>query len=298
MYCLEPKINCCNQDMEDVTLTVLVLAYNHENSIRRTIESILEQKSKYKMEILIHDDASTDNTAQIIREYAEKYPDMIKPIFQKKNQYSKNIGIIKTFLYPKIKSKYWTLLDGDDYWRYDKKVEEAVDFLEKNKDYHCYATNTIYKYTNKTSTCLDEQRCFEKKFNPDISFENYYYLHTSSRIYRRIFPHNTPHDNRFGDTRLFLDYIAAGKVFCDKKCTSVYNSNGLGVWSSKTREEKKFTYVLNSYKNDKRLKYKYHNFFKSRLLYFEELECCVGRRAAWALYLTLLFFKQFQKKKA
>ena len=127
MYCLEPKINCCNQDMEDVTLTVLVLAYNHENSIRRTIESILEQKTKYKMEILIHDDASTDNTAQIIREYAEKYPDMIKPIFQKKNQYSKNIGIIKTFLYPKIKSKYWTLLEGDDYWCYDKKVEEAVD---------------------------------------------------------------------------------------------------------------------------------------------------------------------------
>ena len=74
---------------DDIMVSICCITYNHEKYIREALESFLMQKTNFKYEIVIHDDASTDNTANIIREYVKKYPDIIKPIYQKENQYSK-----------------------------------------------------------------------------------------------------------------------------------------------------------------------------------------------------------------
>lgn len=127
-------------------VSICCLAYNHEPYIRECLEGFIMQKADFDFEVLIHDDASTDNTAYIIREYEEKYPDIIKPIYQKENQYSKKIGISKTFQYPRAKGKYIALCEGDDYWIDLYKLQKQVDFLENNPDYVLSNTDSDVLY--------------------------------------------------------------------------------------------------------------------------------------------------------
>ena len=82
-------------------VSVCVLSYNHENYIRQCLDGIMMQKVSFPIEVIIHDDASTDKSQQIIQEYVQKYPDIVKPIFQKENQYSKGKSIMGHFLFPK-----------------------------------------------------------------------------------------------------------------------------------------------------------------------------------------------------
>jgi glycosyltransferase involved in cell wall biosynthesis len=93
------------------------------------------QKTNFTFEVLIHDDASADNTATIIREYKAKYPEIIKPIYQTENQYSKGVKVTSVYQFPRAKGKYIALCEGDDYWTDPYKLQKQVDFLEANKDY-------------------------------------------------------------------------------------------------------------------------------------------------------------------
>jgi glycosyltransferase involved in cell wall biosynthesis len=103
------------------------------------------QKTNFPFEVLIHDDASTDGTADIIREYESTYPDIIKPIYQKENQYSKGVRISWVFNFPRAKGKYIALCEGDDYWIDPLKLQKQVDFLENNPEYSmCFHDAFIY----------------------------------------------------------------------------------------------------------------------------------------------------------
>ena len=118
------------------TVSVCCITFNQENYIVQTIEGFLMQKTSFPIEIIIHDDASTDNTTKIVREYAEKYPEVIVPIFQTENQYSKRQGNVLTkFVFPRASGKYIAICEGDDYWTDPQKLQRQVDFLEENPDY-------------------------------------------------------------------------------------------------------------------------------------------------------------------
>ena len=97
------------------TVSVICLAYNHEKYIRKTLEGFVAQKTNFSVEYIVHDDASTDSTASIIQEFEEKYPDLIKPIYQKENQYSKGVAITRN-LQMQVQGKYIAFCEGDDYW--------------------------------------------------------------------------------------------------------------------------------------------------------------------------------------
>lgn len=126
-------------EVELPLVSICTLAYNHEPYIRQCLEGFMIQKCNFKFEVLIHDDASTDGTAGIIREYEEKYPEIIKPIYQKENQYSQGIFIGVNFQYPRVLGKYIALCEGDDYWTDPLKLQKQVDFLEANSEYGmCY----------------------------------------------------------------------------------------------------------------------------------------------------------------
>jgi len=121
--------------MSDMLLSVSCITYNHERYIRDAIEGFLMQKTNFRYEILIHDDASTDDTANIIREYEKKFPDLIKPIYQKENQWSKGVSVGVEYNLKRAKGKYIALCEGDDYWTDPYKLQKQVDFLEKNKNF-------------------------------------------------------------------------------------------------------------------------------------------------------------------
>lgn len=124
-----------NWNGEIPLVSISCITYNHEPYIMQTLDGFLMQKTRFPFEVLIHDDASTDRTADIIREYEKKFPKIIKPIYQKENQYSKgNRAILASFVYPRAKGKYIALCEGDDYWIDENKLQKQVDFMEQNPD--------------------------------------------------------------------------------------------------------------------------------------------------------------------
>ena len=123
-------------------VSIVCEVYNHELYLRDCLEGFVMQKTDFPFEILIHDDASTDKSAVIIREYESKYPSLFKPIYQKENQYSKGVGIWKDIQFPRAKGKYIALCEGDDYWTDPYKLQKQVDILETDDTLIACCTNT------------------------------------------------------------------------------------------------------------------------------------------------------------
>ena len=114
---------------DDIKVSICCITYNQANFIAQTLDSFLSQKTNFAYEIIIHDDASTDGTNDIIKEYVEKY-DNIRYILQKENQYSKDVNIEKEFVFPIARGKYIAYCEGDDYWCDDGKLQEQYDAME------------------------------------------------------------------------------------------------------------------------------------------------------------------------
>ncbi len=132
--------------MDKPLVSICCITYNHAPFIRKCLEGFLMQKAPScvpkdaKMsdwcEILIHDDCSIDGTTDIIKEYAAKHPDLIFPLYEVENQYSKGkAGKIDLYNYERAKGKYIAYCEGDDYWTAPLKLQRQVDFLETHPDY-------------------------------------------------------------------------------------------------------------------------------------------------------------------
>ena len=113
---------------EPLMVTVRCLTYNHAPYIHRSLDGFVMQKTDFRFEVIVHDDASTDGTADIIREYATKYPDIIKPILEKENQYSKHDGSLLRIMNEHTHGKYVAMCEGDDYWIDPLKLQKTGGF--------------------------------------------------------------------------------------------------------------------------------------------------------------------------
>lgn len=134
-------------------LSVCLLTYNHVKYIREAIDGVLMQKTNFSWELIIADDFSTDGTREIVLEYKEKYPDLIKLILQEKN-----VGSAKNFidLISAPTSKYIAYFEGDDYWTDPYKLQKQVDFLEEHQDYGLVYMKAIcfHQETGRTSKTI------------------------------------------------------------------------------------------------------------------------------------------------
>ena len=118
---------------QEPLVSICSITYNHAPYIRQCLDGFLMQQTIFPIEIIINDDCSTDGTTEIVREYAEKYPDLIFPIFHEENQYQKGVrGMFQRFVFPKARGKYIALCEGDDYWADPLKLQKQVDLLEQN----------------------------------------------------------------------------------------------------------------------------------------------------------------------
>ena len=115
-------------------VTIFCLTYNHAPFIRKAFEGFLMQKTTFSFEIIVHDDASTDGTQEIIREYVQKYPTLFVPILQKENQYSQRINAFDKYVRPKVRGKYIAFCEGDDYWISSDKLQKQIDYMEAHPD--------------------------------------------------------------------------------------------------------------------------------------------------------------------
>lgn len=166
----EKRIENIRVDCEKIKPLVAIrcITYNHEPYIRDALEGFVMQKTDFPFVAIVHDDASIDGTADIIREYAEKYPDIIKPIYEIENQYSKHDGSLQRIMNEACKStkaKYIAFCEGDDYWTDPLKLQKQVDFLESHPEYGmCYTKAQRYKQ--------EERKFIDNWGGPFELFEN------------------------------------------------------------------------------------------------------------------------------
>lgn len=116
-------------------VSISCITYNHASYIEEALKGFLTQETDFSFEILIHDDASTDQTANIVREYEKKYPRIIKAIYQTENKYSQGVKIGSTFNYPRAQGDYIALCEGDDYWISKEKLQLQIDQMRANPQY-------------------------------------------------------------------------------------------------------------------------------------------------------------------
>ena len=113
----------------DIKVSVICASFNQEKYIRKALDGLVMQKTDFPFEILVHDDASIDNTGNIIREYEEKYPDLIKAFIREENQFSQGKDIINQFLLPRTQGELIALCEGDDFWTDPYKLQKQYDAM-------------------------------------------------------------------------------------------------------------------------------------------------------------------------
>jgi len=132
---------------EKPLVSICCTTYNLEKYVNKAIDSFLSQKGDFDFEIIIHDDASTDRTREIIETYVDQYPEMINPIFQKQNIYKSHPGklghILSNYILPKTSGKYIAICDGDDYWTDPYKLSKQIKCLEDNPELSGCTTNAL-----------------------------------------------------------------------------------------------------------------------------------------------------------
>lgn len=223
-------------------VSILCTAYNHEAYIAQALESFVSQKTDFDFEVLVNDDLSTDNTAQIIRSYAEKYPGIIKPIFQEKNLFSQGKCIYTEVFFPICRGKYVAVCEGDDYWTDDTKLQRQVDFMEAHPDYSLCVHNTMLHYCDDTQA---DRPLLSRGKDMDLTLEDVIpgaskAYHTSSILARTELISQTPDffwiAHRSGG---FIDYAFAlwlsirGRIHYIDRLMSVYRiGSGASAWST------------------------------------------------------------------
>ncbi len=224
-----------------VKLSVTCMAYNHEKYIRQTLEGFVSQQTDFPFEVLVNDDVSTDGTAAIIREYAEKYPHIIRPFFQEKNLFSQHIDPLDAVLFPAARGQYLAACEGDDCWIDPTKLQRQVDFLDAHPDYSACVHNSLGEYVDSGE---GPKPLFPQTGDRDIGFETViqgmsHSFHTSSIVARREWIVKSPDFRYVAWDYDFTDYAVAvwlsmnGKIRFLDRCMSLYRiGSNPGAWSS------------------------------------------------------------------
>ena len=212
---------------EKPLVSLLCAAYNQKDYIAQTIEGFLMQKVNFPIEIIIHDDASTDGTADIIRKYETENPGKIRGVYQSENQYSKKIPVWNKFIFPLAQGKYFAECEGDDYWIDPNKIQRQVDFLENHSDYVLSTENANILYT-KTNVI----KLFSSDPERDITLEDLLIKRrfpTASVLYRSKFIREFIQKNKPSfDTAVWAYLATKGKIHFNPVISSIYR-RGSGV---------------------------------------------------------------------
>lgn len=218
-------------------VAIRCLVFNHEPYLRDCLNGFVMQKTNFRFVVIVHDDCSTDSSAAIIREYAEKYPDIIRPIYEVENQYSKHDGSLARVMKEAVdatSARYVAVCEGDDYWTDPYKLQKQVDYMEAHPEcalcFHpvmVHDQRTGEDYPNRL-----EQVPAITKINDLAKRGNY--IHTPSVMYRYNPEANHTMEQLgrigVGDYLQHLLYAQYGNICKLPDYMAVYRQ-GVGVWS-------------------------------------------------------------------
>ena len=227
---------------EPILVAIHCLVYNHEPYLRDCLEGFVMQKTNFRFVAIVHDDASTDASAAIIREYEEKYPDIIKPIYETENQYSKRDGSLGRIMNAAIEAtgaKYVAMCEGDDYWTDPLKLQKQVDILEADETLMACCTDC--SVVDNHSALLKEKRGgvvkgdIQGRYNLRDFFRDNHQYPTLSVVYRRTHTQEIQQKhahtiNAFlGDWTLWICLLIYGDMYFLDEVTCAYRINPTSV---------------------------------------------------------------------
>jgi glycosyltransferase involved in cell wall biosynthesis len=213
-------------------LSVILITFNQEQFIGKALESVLAQRVKFDYEIVIGEDGSTDGTRAVIMDFHRRYPGRIVPLLR-----DRNVGAIRNFeaTLTSCRGQYLALIEGDDYWTCDDKLQRQVDFLETHHDSAicCHRVQV-----------LDEMGTGRKGVFPsytagpytieDLLKENF--VMTCTAVVRRGLVDPLPGwfpEMKLGDWPLFALIARHGKIELMDEVMAAYRVHSGGVWSSR-----------------------------------------------------------------
>ncbi len=238
------------------TVSIICLTYNQEKYVRDCLEGFVMQQTSFPFEVLVYDDASTDSTPEIIRDYAAKYTEIFKPTLYQENNFSKGLGYVGLYTGIKeAKGVYVAYCEGDDYWTDPLKLQKQVDFLEAHPNYEVCAHETLIKndrYKQLDGLLFNE---FNKNLFVSTTKKHYTFedaltgniFHVSSLMYRN-FPIQLPEwlpQVSAADMVLFMLLAEKGDVYVMPEVMSVYRSHSDSLTSSNKEYNSAVLYYLN-----------------------------------------------------
>ncbi len=223
-----------------IIVSVLMITYNHENFIREAIDGVLMQKTDFPIELIIGEDCSTDSTRKIVVEYAEKYPDLIRPLLPESN-----LGMMKNFIktMEAAKGKYIALCEGDDYWTDPYKLQKQVDFLEDNTDYClCCHRFSLLQGNSIIESKEEKKHIFQNKdyFDFDVELNlQHWFTQTLTVVFKKEsldFEYLNKMKYVF-DSTLMFSILRNGKGRCLNQNFGVYRINPQGIFTGRDTVE-------------------------------------------------------------
>lgn len=220
----------------EIMVSIDCITYNHEKYLADALDSFLMQKTNFKFEVLIHDDASTDNTREIINQYQNLYPEIIKPIFQTENQYQKGIQV-SIFNFSRALGKYIAFCEGDDYWIDPYKLQKQVDFMESHPKCTLCFHNAIV--VNEEKNVINPSMISDEIYNKELSagdMAKIGFIPTASKMCPTYTMSNLPAwfaSSVVGDYPSQLIASSYGYAFCLNEVMSAYRTNIPGSASSR-----------------------------------------------------------------
>lgn len=226
-----------DKSMEKPLVSICCLAFNHEKYIAEALDSFLRQQTTFAFEIIINDDVSIDKTVTIIKQYVEKYPHIIKPIYQQENQFSQNINPLNTFIIPASQGEYLAICDGDDHWIDDHKLQIQITKMKENPN--CYMSfHPVYEKEEqhiKLEKILNRYSTKDKIFtSSEVILGRGGFSPTSSLILKRKTVENLP--SWLYTTDILIDYflqmyssLHGGALYIDN-IMSIYRVGVANSW--------------------------------------------------------------------
>ena len=231
------------QEPKKALLAINCLVYNHEPYLRQCLDGFVMQQTSFPFVAIVHDDASTDKSEEIIREYAEKYPDIIFPIYEKENQFQKGDGNLWRVVQSAIDTtdaKYIAVCEGDDYWIDPHKLQKQVDYLEAHDDCAvcCHQVSVLVQQTGKLKA---EEVPYLQQTGGDATINDLCgignFIHTMSVVYRANAQVSKKKEQLGavlpGDYPLWILSAEHGYIHKFEKIMAVYRC-GSGIWSTQT----------------------------------------------------------------
>ena len=226
-------------------VSIVCESYNHEPFLRRCLDGFLMQQTDFPFEILVHDDASTDDSAGVIREYAERRPDLFRPIYQTENQYSKGIQIWAAIQFPRARGKYIALCEGDDYWTDPLKLQKEVDYLEAHPECAMVFGNAVEHWEDGRKPDRPFSDITDRDYDP-VEMSERWIVPTATIVFRTEVTRSELYDsfrsnrriNLTGDLPLCLTCGACGTIHGLPDVFSVYRKQANGFMLSMKAEQR------------------------------------------------------------